>query len=56
MKHIRTQTLARKMSLPIYSISEKKVAQKSCFIDSNREDTVKAAQAEKEKKDFEPSV
>lgn len=33
----------RRLDLPIYSLSEKKSREKSCFIDHNRVDTVKSA-------------
>lgn len=33
----------RELDLPLYSLSEKKSRQKSCFVDSNRVDTVKPA-------------
>lgn len=33
----------RKLDIPTYSLSEKKTSLKSCFIDSNRIDTVKAS-------------
>ncbi len=35
------------LDLPIYSLSEKKSREKSCFIDSNRIDTVKPAKSER---------
>lgn len=33
----------RELDLPLYSLSEKKTRQKSCFVDSNRVDTVQPA-------------
>lgn len=33
----------RKLDIPTYSLSEKKTSPKSCFIDNNRIDTVKAS-------------
>lgn len=33
----------RELDLPLYSLSEKKSRQKSCFVDSNRVDTVQPA-------------
>lgn len=33
----------RKLDIPAYRLTEKKTRQKSCFIDSNRIDTVKSA-------------
>lgn len=37
----------RELDLPLYSLSEKKSRQKSCFVDSNRVDTVKPAITDK---------
>lgn len=50
MFQLRTFSSKRKLDLPLYSLSQKKSRQKSCFIDSNRVDTVKPAVIDKGKK------
>lgn len=49
MLQLKTFTSKRKLDLPLYSLTQKKLRQKSCFIDSNRVDTVKPAVIEKNK-------
>lgn len=43
MLHLKFALPERELDLPLYHLSEKKSRQKSCFIDSNRVDTVKPA-------------
>lgn len=50
MDHLKVLTAERKLTLPVYRLSEKKSRLKSCFIDSNRVDTVKSAKAVEVKK------
>lgn len=41
MLQVKLSTSKRKLNIPTYKISENKSRQKSCFIDSNRTDTIK---------------
>lgn len=50
MPQLKTYSLKRKLDLPLYSLSPKRTTQKSCFIDSNRVDTVKPVIINKNKK------
>lgn len=58
MNQLKFISFERKLDLPLYSLSEKKSRQKSCFVDSNRVDTVPPAITEKkqDKKKTELSV
>lgn len=47
MLKLKFTSLERELDLPLYSLSEKKSRQKSCFVDSNRVDTVKPAITDK---------
>lgn len=40
MLQLEVISFERELDLPLYSLSEDKTRQKSCFIDSNRIDTV----------------
>lgn len=45
MQKLKVLTPGRKLTFPIYNLPKKKIRQKSCFIDSNRVDTVKDIKA-----------
>ena len=49
MLKLRVIPPERKMELPVYRLTEKKDRQKSCFIDSNRIDTVRLAKKVEER-------
>ena len=47
MQQIRLTDPKKRLYFPVYKLSETKSRQKSCFIDSNRVDTVKFDQSTK---------
>ena len=51
MQQIRFTDPKRRLNFPIYKLSETKSRQKSCFIDSNRVDTVRLSKSTETKKD-----
>ena len=50
MLQLRPIPSERELGLPLYDLSEQKSRQKSCFIDSNRVDTVKPTTKDMENK------
>lgn len=50
MQQLKVESSKRRLNLYNYQLSNKKSRQKSCFIDSNRIDTIKAAKMAEGKK------